>query len=103
MIVAIQPTKLYVQWEHIDLYHFNGIPNGYIVQYKNYNEENYQEVRVPYEASDVTLVKLKPFTVYIVTVCGYTSVGSGPRASSTKKTLEGGKTFVLVCDPCFFH
>lgn len=92
-----------MQWDHIDSYNFHGIPSGYIVKYKNYNEENYHEVRVPYEASDVTLVKLRPYTVYIVTVCGYTAVGNGPRASNIQKTLEGGKTFVLVWNHCFFR
>ena len=86
---------IYVQWKRIDTYNFHGVPLGYIVKYKNYNEENYHEVRVPHEVSDVTLVGLKPFTAYVVTVCGYTAVGNGPRTSSVGNTLEGGQSFIF--------
>ena len=80
-----------MQWDHIDSYYFHGLPLGYIVKYKNYNEETYHQVKVPYQSTDVILVNLKPFTVYVVIVSGYTAVGSGPRVNNATRTLEGGE------------
>ena len=94
--ISTQPSNLYVQWDRIDSYYFNGIPRGYVVKYKHYKEGHFHEVRVPFEASDVILVHLKPFTIYVIMVCGFTAVGNGPRTSIVAKTLEGGKSSILL-------
>ena len=74
-------------------YFFHGVPLGYKVRYKNYNEKDYKEIKVPYEASEVTLVGLQSYSMYVVIVCGYTAVGNGPRVNNATRTLEGGMSF----------
>ncbi len=91
---STQPTELYVQWDETPYEYFNGLPLGYVVQYKLYKESVFSTVEVIYGRTSLTLNGLKPYSLYIVTVEAYTASGSGPPSPVICKTLEGGQSLL---------
>ncbi|ULT96732.1 hypothetical protein L3Y34_004937 [Caenorhabditis briggsae] len=112
----VSATSISVSWTPLLATHWNGQPKGYLIVYREVDEDNWKEVRTPaLRSSEHTVTDLRPFTTYEVNVFSenvfgrslptdavkartYESVPSGsPR--NIVVTAEGSKSAIVKWDP----
>jgi len=72
---ALSSHKIVVSWKAIPQNTFNGILQGYIVQYTDIDKSRHNQVSV--NGLQTSLIDLTPFTRYRVRVIAYTNAGLG--------------------------
>ena len=85
------PTTAELSWTPLPVEKRNGVINGYTIQVVG--PDSSQEISVQdAETTTVEVPGLGPFTSYTVHVSAMTKAGTGPVASISSTTPEGGET-----------
>ncbi|XP_052779074.1 tyrosine-protein phosphatase 99A-like isoform X2 [Mya arenaria] len=83
-------TKIQLTWELQDKVYNNGIPEGYIVEYKKVNEIEVRAFTIEGAATTSALIEnLTPFTNYSVKILMFNDIDNGPAAEVFVMTSEG--------------
>ena len=88
------PTTAELSWSPVSVEKQNGVITGYIVKVVGSDSPG----EIPVLSAGTTSVQipgLRPFTSYTFNVSAMTKAGTGPAATISSKTPEGGKISVL--------
>ena len=90
------PTTAKLSWTLLPMEKQNGIITGYTVQVEG--PDSSREVSVPNTSTtSVEVPGLMPFTSYTFSVSAMTKAGTGPAATISSTTPEGGKKSIRLC------
>ena len=92
------PTTAEFSWTPVPKDKQNGVITGYTVQIVGAISTSRQEISVEADATSVEIFNLTPFTSYNFSISAMTKAGSGPIATISSRTLEGGKTKCITCN-----
>ena len=87
------PTIAELSWSHVPIEKQNGVITGYTV--KVVGPDSPREI--PVQGADTTSVEipgLRPFTSYTFNISAMTKAGTGPAATISSKTPEGGEMLI---------
>ena len=89
-------TSILVEWDDVPAYDQNGIIMSYNITYQSLTENHSNSTTVDYPVRQVTLLDLKEFVIYSITVFASTKIGDGPASDPVYvKTDEDSKYFLL--------
>nr|XP_058950117.1 protein sidekick-1-like [Pocillopora verrucosa] len=71
-------TSILVEWDDVPAYDQNGIIMSYNITYQSLTENHSNSTTVDYPVRQVTLLDLKEFVIYSITVFASTKIGDGP-------------------------
>ena len=81
------PTTAELSWSPLPLEKRNGVISGYTIQVVGPDSSR----EIPVQDAETTTVKLRPFTSYTFHVSAMTKAGTGPVATISSTTPEGGE------------
>ena len=94
--ISYDPTSIMVEWAELHEEFWGGELLGYKINYTIYTEDNVTVKLINPGFLASTLTGLKPYTLYLIKVCGYNSAGDGPTEYSVMMTQQGGKNIYFL-------
>ena len=92
-------TSILVTWGYIPAFEKNGIITSYSITYHSLTENHSNSTIVDFPGRQVTLIGLKEFVNYSITVSASTKIGPGPASEPiVVRTGEDSKGFCLLFD-----
>lgn len=85
-------TSIILEWNDVPVYERNGIITSYNITYQSLTEDDGNSTTVDFPGRQVTLMGLREFVNYSITVSASTVIGPGPASYPIiVRTGEGGK------------
>ena len=86
--------QIYVEWDPIPYESQGGNLVGYRITIYEYGSSSSKtDFTTPHYSRQKLITGLRGFTVYVIEVSGYTSIGNGPKSVIYDRTLNAGKYF----------
>ena len=95
------PTTAELSWSAVPVEKQNGAVTGYNVKVEGPDSPG----EVPVHGAGTTSIqipRLRPFTSYTFNVSAMTKAGTGPAATISSKTPEGGEMLIIVLGYCIY-
>ena len=92
-------TSILVEWDYVPKPDRNGIITSYNITYHSLTENHSNSIIVDFPGRQVTLIGLKEFVNYSITVSASTKIGPGPASEPIAViTGEDSKGFCFLFD-----
>jgi hypothetical protein len=86
-VSGVTSFSITLQWEEVECIHRNGNITGYLVQFRQADNDATFTVNMSESVTETTISKLIPNTTYTISIAAVNSVGTGKSTNITEKTL----------------